>query len=177
MGEWDMTAAKPPPPRPPRPRVVPESFEDVYSSELEPVTRLAFLVVRSRAVAEELAQDAFLRLYEHWVEVKNPAGFLRTVVVRLCLTWQNRHRTERRLYGVVGIPGDADAPEIDEMWEALGRLQPERRVVLVLRFYERMRHGEIAEVLGCPTATVRSRTRRGLRDLREELDRCARDAS
>jgi RNA polymerase sigma factor (sigma-70 family) len=157
--------------------VVPESFEDVYSSELEPITRLAFLVVRSRAVAEELAQDAFLKLYEHWAEVENPPGFLRTVVVRLCLTWQNRHRTEHRLYGVVGVPRDTDAPEVDEMWEALGRIQPERRIVLVLRFYEQLPHREIAEVLGCPAATVRSRTRRGLRELREELDRCARNAS
>jgi RNA polymerase sigma factor (sigma-70 family) len=41
--------------------------------------------------------------------------------------------------------------------------------VLVLRFYEDMSHQQIAEVLGCPPATVRSRTRRALADLREAM--------
>jgi RNA polymerase sigma factor (sigma-70 family) len=148
------------------------SFEEVYASELQAVTRLAFLLVRSQAVAEELAQDAFLRLFERFHVVENPAGFLRTVVVRLCLTWQRRDQMEHRLIRQVGIDRPAEVSEIDETWEALGRLQPERRVVLVLRFYEQLPHREIAALLGCPTATVRSRTRRALKDLREELDRC-----
>jgi RNA polymerase sigma factor (sigma-70 family) len=146
-------------------------FEEVYGSQLQQITRLAFLLVRSQAVAEELAQDAFLRLYEHLDRVDNPPGFLRTVVVRLCLTWQNRHRMENHLFSKLGVDPPTDVPEIDETWEALGRLQSDRRVVLVLRFYEQLRHREIAELLGCPTATVRSRTRRALQDLRKELDR------
>lgn len=148
-------------------------FDEVYGSEMVGVTRLAFLLVRSQAVAEELAQDAFLRLYEHWDVVDNPPGFVRTVVVRLALTWQSRHQMEQRRLAVVGsgTASSVAAPEMDETWEALGRLRPDRRAVLVLRFYAQMRHGEIAAALGCPTATVRSRTRRALSDLRKELSR------
>jgi RNA polymerase sigma factor (sigma-70 family) len=160
-----MTLDRPPP------AASSAAFEDVYAAQLQAVTRLAFLLVRSQAVAEELAQDAFLRLFEHFHRVENPPGFLRTVVVRLCLTWQRRDHMEHRLVRQVGVDRPTEVPEVDETWEALGRLQPERRAVLVLRFYEQLRHGEIAEVLGCPTATVRSRTRRALQDLRKELDR------
>jgi RNA polymerase sigma factor (sigma-70 family) len=69
----------------------------------------------------------------------------------------------------VGANQPVDPPEVDEMWQALGRLSPERRTVLVLRFYEQLKHGEIAALLGCSAATVRSRTRRALDDLRREL--------
>jgi RNA polymerase sigma factor (sigma-70 family) len=147
------------------------SFDDVYSAELRPIVRLAALLVRSQHVAEELAQEAFLRLFEHFDQVDNPAGFLRTVVVRLCLTWQRRRKTEQRLIQQVGIERPSSIPEVDETWEALGRLDPDRRAVLVLRYYEHLRHREIAELLGCPTSTVRSRTHRALKDLRKELDR------
>jgi RNA polymerase sigma factor (sigma-70 family) len=60
---------------------------------------------------------------------------------------------------------------VDEMWLALLRLSPERRAVLVLRFYEDLPHAEIARIVGCPVATVRTRVRRALADLRKELGR------
>jgi RNA polymerase sigma factor (sigma-70 family) len=150
-------------------------FEAVYATELGAVTRIAYLVVRSRSVAEELAQEAFLRLYDHFDEVENPAGFLRTVVVRLGTTWRNRHRMEQeRLTLVAGnrpVDPGAGAFDIDETWEALGRLDPDRAAVLVLRFYEDLSHAEIGAIVGASAATVRSRTRRALQDLRKELER------
>lgn len=147
------------------------SFDDVYAAESRAIVALAALLVGSQAVAEELAQDAFLRLFERFDEVTSPAGFLRTVVVRLCLTWQKRHTTEQRVIRRVGVERPSSIPEVDETWAALGRLDPDRRTVLVLRYYEQLRHHEIAELLGCPAATVRTRTRRALRDLRKELAR------
>ena len=147
------------------------SFDDVYAVERRSIVGLAALLVRSQEVAEELAQDAFLCLYERFDTVENPPGFLRTAVVRLCISWQRRSTTERRLIQRVGVDRPSGIPEVDETWDALGRLDPDKRVVLVLRFYEQLRHDEIAELLGCPTATVRSRTRRALTDLRKELAR------
>lgn len=147
------------------------AFDDVYRAERSAVVRLAALLVGSQAVAEELAHDAFLRLFERFDDVENPAGFLRTVVVRLAVSWQRRHRTELRVVQRVGVDRPTSIPEIDETWEVLQRLDPERRTVLVLRYYERLRHREIAELLGCPVATVRSRTHRALKDLKKELSR------
>ncbi|HEX5946579.1 MAG TPA: sigma-70 family RNA polymerase sigma factor [Acidimicrobiales bacterium] len=147
------------------------AFDDVYRAERAAVVRLAALLVGSQAVAEELAHDAFLRLFERLDDVEIPPGFLRTVVVRLAVSWQRRHRTELRVIQRVGVDRPTSIPEIDETWEVLQRLDPDRRTVLVLRYYERLRHREIAELLGCPVATVRSRTRRALKDLKKELTR------
>src|SRR5690606_20864956 len=147
------------------------AFDDVYRAERPAVVRLAALLVGSQAVAEELAHDAFLRLFERFDEVENPPGFLRTVVVRLAVSMQRRRRTELRVVQRVGGDQPTTIPEIDETWEVLQRLDPDRRAVLVLRYYERLRHREIAELLGCPVATVRSRTRRALKDLKKELTR------
>lgn len=147
------------------------SFDEVYWAERRAIVRLAVLLVGSPEVAEELAHDAFVRLFERYDEVDNPAGFLRTATVRLCLTWQRRRKTEQRLIQKVGIDRPSGTPEVDETWEALGRLDPDRRTVLVLRYYERLRHVEIAELLGCPASTIRNRTRRALKDLRKELTR------
>ena len=60
---------------------------------------------------------------------------------------------------------------IDETWDAIQRLPPERRAVLVLRFYEDLAHEEIAQLLGCPVVTVRTRVHRALADLRKEVER------
>jgi RNA polymerase sigma factor (sigma-70 family) len=68
-------------------------------------------------------------------------------------------------------PPDVGIPDIDETWDALTRLSPDRRVVLVLRFYEDLTHAQIAELLECPEATVRTRLHRGLADLRKEIER------
>ena len=147
------------------------AFDEVYGAERPAIVRLAALLVGSQAEAEELAQDAFVRLLERLDEVDNPAGFLRTVVVRLAVSTQRRRRTEARVVQRVGVDRPTSIPEIDETWDALRRLQPDRRAVLVLRYYENLRHSEIADLLECPTATVRSRTRRALSDLQRELAR------
>jgi RNA polymerase sigma factor (sigma-70 family) len=152
----------------------PDTFEAVYARERLAATRLAHLLVRSRPVAEELAQEAFLRLYRHFPTVENPAGFVRTAVVRLAINDVRRRDMERDRLRVVagGDPDHAPAPggeRDDELLAALGRLRPLHRAVLVLRFYEDLSHDQIAELLGCPTATVRSRTRRALAGLRREM--------
>jgi RNA polymerase sigma factor (sigma-70 family) len=147
-------------------------FDHVYASERLAVTRLAFLIVRSMPVAEEVAQEAFVRLYERFETVDNPAGFLRTVAVRMAVLTVRRSDMERQRLTVAGAGQRAvGGPEIDETWEALGRLRPDRRAVLALRFYEDLPHDRIAALLGSSAATVRSRMRRALADLRKELDR------
>ena len=133
--------------------------------------RTAFLIVGSVAEAEELVQDAFVRLHEHFERVDNPEAYVRVVLVRACVRRNRRRTMESDRLERLAAPDVGGEPEIDEMWSAVQRLRPERRAVLILRFYEDLSHGEIARLLGCPVATVRTRTRRGLADLRKELGR------
>jgi RNA polymerase sigma factor (sigma-70 family) len=152
-----------------------DEFEAVYAAERAGVARLAFLLVGSGAVAEELAQEAFLRLYQRYPRVENPPGFLRTVVVRLAISWLRRRTVEQGRLAAVHAAAGADAasgePELDEAWDALGRLRPEWRVVLVLRFYEDLSYERIAEMSGSSASAIRGRARRALAELRKEMSR------
>jgi RNA polymerase sigma factor (sigma-70 family) len=147
------------------------TIESVYAELRAPMVRVAYLVVGSHAVAQEIVQDAFVQLHRHFDRVHNPGGFLRTTVVRLCLTWRGRRDMELERLGAVVEPEATGEPEIDEIWDVLARLSPARRLVLVLRYYEDLSHGEIGRLVGVREATVRSRVRRGLADLRRELER------
>jgi RNA polymerase sigma factor (sigma-70 family) len=151
-------------------RGAPAGFDAIYRETRDAVIRTAFLVVGSRAVAEEITQEAFLRLYERFDEVRNPGGFLRTVVVRLAISWRRRATAEATRLALVGEPGPTGSPEIDETWNALAALSPERRAALVLRFYEDLDYAAIAAAMGCRLATARTRVHRGLADLRKELE-------
>jgi RNA polymerase sigma factor (sigma-70 family) len=145
------------------------AFEVVYRTQRAPLVRLAYLIVRSEAVAEELVHDAFLRLHAHADEVGNPAGFLRTALVRLCLTWLRRAGVERDRLERLPPPAVVAEPPPDAdgaLWDALARLRPERRTALVLRFYADLDFAAVADHMGCPVTTARSHAHRGLRDLR-----------
>jgi DNA-directed RNA polymerase specialized sigma24 family protein len=147
------------------------SFEEVYADERQGMVRIAYLIVRSRSVAEELVQDAFVRLHAGFDEIQNPGGFLRVALVRLCLKWKRRSGLESDGLRLIGEPGPTGAPEIDETWALLERLSAERRTAIVLRYYADLSHEQIATVTGWRVATVRTRVHRGLEDLRKEMDR------
>ena len=151
------------------------TFDDVYREQRPKLVRTAYLIVRSQHVAEELVHDGFLRLHQHFDTVEAPGGFLHTAVVRLCLTWLKRRDMEQDRTRRVTAPStvsDGGAPEdADVLWSALADLEPDRRAVLVLRFYEDLPYERIAEIVECPVGTVRSRIHRGLADLRQEVER------
>lgn len=144
-----------------------EEFTLVYRSERNRLRRVAYLMTGQRAVAEELVHDAFVRLHQKWATVDVPAAYLRTTLVRLCLSWR-----ERTAMGQAREPRTADRvdpPEIDETWDQLATLPRDQRVALVLRYYEDLPVGEIARVMGCRPATARTRIHRALAKLREEM--------
>ena len=61
-------------------------------------------------------------------------------------------------------------PVVDDTWNAVQRLSPIQRAVVVLRFYEDLPLTEIAQAVGRPDSTVRSDLRRALQHLRQELN-------
>lgn len=146
-----------------------EAFERVYRSERDRLRRVAYLMTRRHDVADELVHDAFERLHQRWGTVEVPPAFLRTTLVRLCLTWRDRAAMGAARESRSGAAGRVDPPEIDEMWDLLARLPREQHVALVLRFYEDLPVDEIARVMGCRPSTARTRIHRALTRLREEM--------
>jgi RNA polymerase sigma-70 factor (sigma-E family) len=147
----------------------PDPFAEFYRTQYEPMLRLAYLLTQSRAVAEELVQDSFIRVHPHWPTLDQPAAYLRRTVTNACYTY---HRRRQRELAALAHPDPADlvaSPEYDEIWDALAQLAPRRRAVLVLRYYLDLSEAEIAETLGCRPGTVKSLSHRALADLRRAL--------
>jgi RNA polymerase sigma-70 factor (sigma-E family) len=143
-------------------------FDDLFHAERVPMTRLAYLLVGSEAVAEEVVQDAFAQVYERWDRLDRPGGYLRT-----CVVHGARRAGKRRSRELRAVHDRPTASELDarELLDALARLRPAWRAVVVLRFYGDMTQDEIAEVLDMRVGTVKSTLHRALGQLREEIAR------
>ena len=145
-------------------------LESLYRERYEPSVRLAHLLVGDRQRAEELTQDAFVRLLPKLGSADNPGGYLRVILVNLC-------RDHRRRQAMIGRhphepPSHAPPPGIpatsSAVWLALQELPERQREALSLRFYADLPDHEIARLLDVRPATVRSLIHRGLAALRAQ---------
>src|SRR2546426_691741 len=109
--------------------------------------RLAYLLTRDHALAEDLVQEAFVRLAGRLVHLRDPGAFdayLRRTVVNLSNSHFRRKKVERayleRTRGTMGTRtaewSDSSLEDSEPLWQALGRLSGRQRAALVLRFYE-----------------------------------------
>jgi RNA polymerase sigma factor (sigma-70 family) len=146
-----------------------ERLVALYRAERVPLVRLAHLMTGSPALAEDIVQDAFLRLHPTLDAVDKPGAYLRTTVVNLCRSYHRRQGVERRWLERQPAPGTDLPPELDETWRALLALPVPQRHALVLRFYLDLRIEDIAALLGKPTGTVKSTLHRGLAALTKEV--------
>ncbi|MFE6841731.1 SigE family RNA polymerase sigma factor [Streptomyces sp. NPDC057686] len=128
-------------------------------------------------LAEDLVQETLGRMYLLWGRISridNPAAYAQTVLVRAFLTHQRRRSAGERPVGEFpesGAPaaGGGD-PELRlTLLEALGRLAPKDRAVLVLRYWEDRSVEETADAMNASSAAVRTRTTRALGRLRDQL--------
>ena len=144
------------------------TFEDLYVAEYHTMVGLAFVLVGADGPAEEVAQDAFARVYERWTSLDNPGGYLRTCVVngsrdvvrRRLVRWRRPYPASP--YAELGA---------DHLGDALDRLPAKRRAAIVLRYYADLSEAEIAEALGVRPGTVKSMLHRGIAELREVIER------
>ena len=144
-------------------------LEALYREAYAPSVRLAHLLVGDRGRAEELTQDAFVRVHDRIDDLDEPAAYLRTVLVNLCRDAGRRRSRFRRLpeppirtVEAPHVPAESTA-----VWQALQDLPDRQRIALVLRYYLDRPTDEIAELLDARPATVRSLVHRGLATLKE----------
>ncbi|MEX3103452.1 MULTISPECIES: SigE family RNA polymerase sigma factor [unclassified Streptomyces] len=126
-------------------------------------------------LAEDLVQEALGKNYVRWGRVsktENPAAYAQTVLTRVFLTHRRRRSSgERATDAFPDLPAadEADAPLRLTLLQALARLSPKDRAVVVLRYWEDRSIEETAHALHTTSAAVRSRSSRALRRLRELL--------
>lgn len=146
---------------------------ELYRREAAPLVRLATVLVGNRSIAEELVNQAFVKVYPRLGGLERPGGYLRTTVVNLATSYWRREAVAARH----AVPDERVEPEpalpadVSEMWSALQRLSDRQREALVLRYYLDLPDDQIAEHLGVRPATVRSLVSRGLTALEKELTR------
>lgn len=142
--------------------------------------RLAYQVTRSREAAEDVVADAFVAVLQNVgsLDAERPfrPWFLRIVANRAITVARRSARLQRiahLLHHRDWLPGPEEAAERNdeqrEVMQALKRLPPEERAALSLRYLLDLDERSIAEVLGCPLGTVKTRLHRGRNRLRRQL--------
>jgi RNA polymerase sigma-70 factor (sigma-E family) len=156
------------------------TLAELYLAHADRARRLAYLLTGDRATAEDLVQDAFIRLAGRLAHLRDPGAFeayLRRTVVNLSNSHFRHRRVERahldRQGGTweLGFEPSAAFDARDALWAALGSLSDRQRAAIVLRYYEDLPDARIAEILGCRVGTVKSLVSRGLDALREDIHR------
>jgi RNA polymerase sigma factor (sigma-70 family) len=147
--------------------VWPHDLVSLYRARYSDMVRLAFLMTGSSAEAEEIVQDAFVRVRKRIEKVDNPSAYLRATVVNGCRNRYRRILVERR-HAAPSVPVVHD--HVDELSDALATLSTRQRTVIVLRFYAGMSEAEIAHALSCRPGTVKSLCHRGLAELRRVIE-------
>jgi len=132
------------------------------------------LYTGDRHVAEELAQEALVRVCERWTEVRamaSPIGWAHRVGFNLASSHYRRRgagrRARRRLQAVVDVVTPAfEAAEALTLRRAVAELPEPQRRALVLRYYADLPVSEVALLMECPENTVKTHTRRAIQALR-----------
>ena len=147
------------------------------------VYRTALAIVRDPAVAEDILQDCFLKVYAnaHRIDTARPlAPWLYRVTVNLSYTWLSRGKNRRTsLDNVIDrlVSPMKQAPDqLTEQTElrqnvrkAIGALSIDQRVVVVLYYLNGLSLQDIAEILDLPVGTVKSRLYYARENLRGKL--------
>jgi RNA polymerase sigma factor (sigma-70 family) len=142
-------------------------FEDEYRS----VLRTAFLVVRDQQRAEDVAQDAFVQLYQHWRKVsryERPEAWVRRVAIRLAVREVKRTRVREVLQLKSPSPPPVEPMDLTVL-DAVKQLSPMQRAAIALFYLEDRPIAEISDLLGISVSTCTVHLTRGRRRLAELL--------
>ena len=159
-----------------------EAVTRLFAAHYRSLVRLAAVLLADTGTAEEIVQDAYVRLHQHWRRLREPdraLGYLRTSVVNGARSALRRRAVARRYAAGLGPPPNvpsAESAHLDsagnaELLAALRRLPARQREALVLRYYADLSEAEIADAMGITRGAVKSHTARGIAALRQTVER------
>jgi RNA polymerase sigma-70 factor (sigma-E family) len=152
-------------------------FRDYVTARSGSLLRMAYLLTRNLADAEDLLQAALAKTYQAWdrIEDRNALdGYVRRAMVNTHISWWRRRRVEE--YPTDEIPDRAvadhaaDSDLSDAVRRALDRLPSRMRAAVVLRYCEDMSEAEVAQALGISQGTVKSTVSRAVAKLRIDAE-------
>ena len=155
------------------------SLADALRDHQSMVFSIALHSLRDRSLAEDIAQDVFLRLSTRLDTLQSPGhlvNWLRTVTTRLCID-EIRRRPARSALSLEGVAEpaaesrEADPLLSDHLRRMVAGLPDQARLAIILRYQEDLEPREIADILNASVHTIKSRLQRGLAILRADLER------
>jgi RNA polymerase sigma-70 factor (ECF subfamily) len=158
------------------------AFEELYRSHVGRVYALCYRMAGDATLAEELAQDVFVRAWQRLGTFRGDSAFgswLHPLTVNVALSERRARRRRTSRIMATDDPAAFEKPEPRptgpehgfDIEKALDTLPPGARAVFVLHDVEGYRHDEIAEMTGVATGTSKAQLHRARRLLREVLDR------
>ena len=163
-------------------------FGDFMRGRWPAMVRLAYALTGDAGHAEDVAQAAFARAYASWGRVRragDPDAYVRRILINENRKRFRKHRVPEDLHGDLHhgdlrhgdlrhgdrrdeAAGPQPGPEERQaLLDALGRLGPRQRAVIVLRYWLDLSEAETAAALNCSVGTVKSQASRGLATLRK----------
>ena len=159
------------------------AFVDLVRPRVDRLYAVAQRILRDADRAEDALQDALVVAWRDLRGLRDPDRFdawLGRVLVRECIDQATRERRRTANLRVLPVDGPAAPDQLltladrDQLDRGFRRLTPEQRAILVLHHFEGYAPGEIAELLGIPPGTARSRLHHAHRAMRAALDADAR---
>ena len=140
--------------------------------------RMCYLSLHDVMLAEDAVQDSFLKAYQKWHTFRGECSektWLMRIAVNTCrdyrrrawMRWNDRRVDVEQLILPGGTPVDSAD---DTVIRAVMALPPREKEAVLLRYYQQMKLGEIAQALGIPEGTVTSRLNRARVRLRRQLE-------
>jgi len=155
-----------------------EGLDELYVRTAPAALRLAYLLTGDRSLAEDLVQEAFVRVagrFRHRGFPDDFPAYLRRTIVNTFTSQLRRRRLERAWLArqpAEAAPAPAHDPTArDALWRALLGLPERQRAALVLRYYEDLPERDAAAVLGCSIGALDQLVVRGTAALRSRLQK------
>ena len=153
------------------------AFGDLVEARSTALLRLAYAVVGDYQLAQDLLQEALVKVYVAWPRLREGSAaeaYARRTIVTTAISWRRRRSFhEPPVDTVPESVSDLDEGEWlathDVLWEHVRHLPPRQRTALVLRYYEDLSEAETAELMGCTVGTVKSQLSAALGKLRERV--------
>lgn len=150
------------------------SMEELYAANAQRAGRLAYFLVGDKELSQDLVQEAFLKVFARWGNLREPHSFgayLNRTIVNLAHKAHRRRRIERHYLDKQprheAIASERDYETADELWGRLQSLPQRQRTAIVLRYYEDLTDHQAAEAMGCSEKAIASLVQRALGTLRK----------
>jgi RNA polymerase sigma-70 factor (ECF subfamily) len=161
------------------------AFSDLFHKYRNLVYKTAYLILDNAADAEDVLQEVFIQVHKSLSTFQPSKGAFTTWLYRITVNHCLNRRRKRHLF-VLSLDEvssvlltdptsslESRSAEEEATKQALGQLSEKLRMVVILRYYWELSYAEMAQILGVPVGTVKSRLNFALKTLRRQLETTA----